>query len=658
MSIAGTPERDLPAAQRLKPFSGNGLRNDPNSAVFWSKVLLEQMSVKASWESSGARDNPTSRLRLPTPHARAILVRLAAKVGSGRLIRPLYYVVIVLRSDRAMYVAVITEGHLQFGESAMPSVRELIQRFDVPPPTIALDWYHQIQAVLLRGEDASEPMGPSPSAGPEPQWMWVEVSDDGRLQLGSLETAAARQALSDLKPWIAAPSDKANEDEASEDKASEDVCRAHTSTHRSRNGTALKTSHRNVIAAVSVVSAFVLLCVALACWQSATVESSVLAHPQSDRNPKRDDASPSLHPNSAPEANRALETSQTIADMAFIRSTDFLSGESIEPIPPELARSADKALTRGTLSGMHPTAQLQPPNYETPSSDSAVSSDRSITSQTQTSELEVQPLQTTSVGARAEDAPVLDVMQQVAQALENAAADETTTGGASNSNALVAADSSADAAPDVADALQPGSQQPALELCREMTHHQHELPRGWQRRPRDPHWSISLELGEGFVLEPAAIQELSSRAHSTWRIYDETSKTPRACLIAKIYNRGNRDAGLTWQLRGGAEDLPQLLLPLERKWLDPLKAQLQNAAHAMRGQLETRPSNPGSSVRRLSPQQRRMVADQLELADRLVEVIADVDRLASLLDHEILCHATLRSEPGGRPLLVYGESSQ
>jgi hypothetical protein len=56
----------------------------------------------------------------------------------------------------------------------------------------------------------------------------------------------------------------------------------------------------------------------------------------------------------------------------------------------------------------------------------------------------------------------------------------------------------------------------------------------------------------------------------------------------------------------------------------------------------------------LARNQRKLATQQLALTERLLTLLAEIDRLATLLDGEVLCHAELCEIEDGPALISFG----
>jgi hypothetical protein len=145
-----------------------------------------------------------------------------------------------------------------------------------------------------------------------------------------------------------------------------------------------------------------------------------------------------------------------------------------------------------------------------------------------------------------------------------------------------------------------------------------------------------------------------SHIAAEWRIYDRAAKSPRACIIVNVRPRSGRDFGLEWSVRGGAEYLPELRLPLARNRLDALAVQLKVTAGSLQAFVDAPSTNVPREMRSLVQQQRQYARQQIKTAERLLTLLAEGDRLGGCIDGELLAHAEVREGEGGRLLLGYG----
>lgn len=172
-------------------------------------------------------------------------------------------------------------------------------------------------------------------------------------------------------------------------------------------------------------------------------------------------------------------------------------------------------------------------------------------------------------------------------------------------------------------------------------------------RIRKPQWKLQLALSEGFLSEPSEPQQVSGREIATWLVREQTPNTNTAAnsqsaiqVLVQAELVGSRDASLRWRIVAGAEDLPMVVVPLDKQYLDALQSKLGQQIQLIQlgvdrlrqmsraGGLPTEAQSAMSTVRRHLEQQRR-------LADRLLQVVADANQLQGWLDGQIEIHAEL-----------------
>lgn len=525
----------------------------------------------------------------------------------------------------------------------MTTIQALLNEFGQPPPRVAMDWACQIRsarthahAQITTGEDAT--------------WTNLDVGHDGLLELNDLTPDMAQQALIALGEWS---------NETLRPSFGVDTHETSAPRQLRRPPSPRTTTRRRSLTVRAAASVCLLVLGAL-----------FFSYLRDAPNVTADQGLNTLSQPPPGHTPATFDEAITIESDARASSNGLALEQSTDPVADALAH-IDTELgvlpRQDALNSLPLSASLQPPDAIANATSAPTKSD------TISPGVEVVPTvdgnaSASSVTNTGSPSALPDVMKQVNAALEEAASQPSfnaasnsqannsqTNNQASNGAGHTPASRSEGSVANHTDANPDVLRQPAIMLTREMTHHHHELPKSWLRRPREPYWSVALEASEGFVIEPATPQELPPRSQATWRVVDQQAKSPRAFVIVNVFNRGKREAALDWQVRGGAEDLPQLQLPLARRWLDPLAAQLQLSARQLRAQLENSQSNFRPAPRQFSREQRRLAHEQLLLTDRLIEIIADVDRLATLLDSEIIGSAILRSEAGGKPLLAYGE---
>lgn len=572
----------------------------------------------------------------------------------------------------------------------MASIRVLLDTFGPPPEEICLDWACQIHtaaqcAVVV--EPAPGAFEAAPHCVPdETDWTSLEVADDGCLQLDGLTAAMASRALEELRSWLAreAPgSDRFRDAQGGstdrEMALSEETLgasarvdlpapdcefrRSHATGRRcvrSRLSWFKERRSRLTAAAALLGSSAAILIVAYG-WiaeehsNAASVTELASSTAGSDdaslaNSGSQDDSAHVVEDDylAAPH-DQAFEgdwttsaelTSQALGAVASQHDDEGTSRQAVAiplTVPPSLSSQWSEA-TPGPLAASQ--------GMSSPPDDSARSPTTANSVDNRQEAIDAQPAPALEVG---------DVLSQVASAVAKAEAQP-----AGERDADMIPESGADAevatgtgSPSGTDQTDQTHQSPLM-LTRGASSLVSPVPRGTARRAREPRWTARIEVADDFVCEPAALQTLDARTGAQWRIYDKEAKSPRACIIVSVRQRSSRDASLEWSLRGGADDLPGLHLPVARKWLDTLSAQLKVTAASLRGITDVPTQNVPKELRSLAQNQRQLARQQLAVANRLLTFLADLDRLASLLDDELVCHVELRDGDGGPLLLAYG----
>jgi len=177
-----------------------------------------------------------------------------------------------------------------------------------------------------------------------------------------------------------------------------------------------------------------------------------------------------------------------------------------------------------------------------------------------------------------------------------------------------------------------------------------EWPRSVSKRLREKSvWHAELELPTGFIAEPDNAWSIAAGESRTWKVYDATAREPRACLVIELKSGSVRDGGVVCRISGSGDDWPLVHFPLSRKWLDPIRNQIKQVAARLHFVSERTVESLASEMRSLALQQKRQAKESLKYVERLEEIAADNDRLASLLDGEcsikLQLHAAATNAP-------------
>lgn len=565
----------------------------------------------------------------------------------------------------------------------MTSIRSLLDNFGPPPREICLDWAYQIHFNTARQADDTELCeATDTSCGPldsEASWTSLEVRADGSLRLDRLTASMARQALNELQQWsgCAMPDRESVQDEARDSSnreielSVETIGAGSTLDQGSSNcepsqGHAIRkrnvqrraiwlTKRRSHLTAAATVLA---VAVTVAClWtsengappaatsQSAKPERPVhRATPAKSQHATHDEAVDIDGDFLTTRDNAALDDDWTTS---AAWTSDVLGAEASQPM------DRNRSATPTPLDLSVPPSLLAQPRdafLTLPAVPSTASPESH--NQQQSSELHAEAGRSAHATS-AEELPALpveDVMSQVVSAVAKADRPQDTA-----LSRDAPAEAVASAEPTEENIASEGGNtphQPPLMLTRDKNVVRVQVPRH-VRRLREPHWTAHVEPAEGFVCEPATAQIVDARTGAQWRVYSEDAQSPRACLIVSV-RRSGRDLALEWSLRGSAEDLPLVHLPVARPWLDALSAQLKLTTVTLHDVANASSQQVPRELRAFAQNQRQRARQQLTVAERLLTLLADVEHLASLLDDELLCHAELRESASGPLLAAYG----
>ncbi len=179
-------------------------------------------------------------------------------------------------------------------------------------------------------------------------------------------------------------------------------------------------------------------------------------------------------------------------------------------------------------------------------------------------------------------------------------------------------------------------------------------------RPRQPVWQILLSVDDEFELTPKEPQDVTDRQITTWLLTDSDSRSPKVRLVLQAQAAPGRQTALKWRIFAGAEDLPDLMLPLDQEILQPLQERLRiftPMAEREVERLKQLASGAERDVRVVLSKQRAGLESQVKFATRLTTIIAEAQLLDDLLRSQLTLYAKLRdgTDPDAPTLLQFGD---
>lgn len=179
-------------------------------------------------------------------------------------------------------------------------------------------------------------------------------------------------------------------------------------------------------------------------------------------------------------------------------------------------------------------------------------------------------------------------------------------------------------------------------------------------RPRQPVWQIVLAVDDEFDLSPEEPQDISDRQPTTWILTNTDSKSPQVRLVIQAQAAPGRQTSLRWRIFASAEDLPDLMLPLDDEMLNPLQERLRFYAQASQREadrLKQLASVAERDMRNTLSKQRVFMESQSKLASRLTTVVAEAQLMNDLLRSQLTVYAKLRdgTEANAPTLLQFGD---
>ncbi len=181
-------------------------------------------------------------------------------------------------------------------------------------------------------------------------------------------------------------------------------------------------------------------------------------------------------------------------------------------------------------------------------------------------------------------------------------------------------------------------------------------------RPRQPVWQIMLSVDDEFELSPAEAQAITDGQITTWLLSDSDSESPKVRLVIQAQAAPGRQTALRWRIFANSEDLPDLMVPLDKKLLHPLQDRLHIYAKASQLEADRLKQLASSAERELRTnlsKQRIFLESQSKLASRLSTIASQAQLLDDLLRSQLTVYAKLRDGTAADApiLLQFGDPS-
>ena len=191
----------------------------------------------------------------------------------------------------------------------------------------------------------------------------------------------------------------------------------------------------------------------------------------------------------------------------------------------------------------------------------------------------------------------------------------------------------------------------------------HKLASKIKVRPRQPVWQMRLSVDDEFELTPKEPQDVSDRQLTTWLLSDSDATSPIVRLVIQAQAAPGRQAALRWRVFASAEDLPELMLPLDKEILNPLQDRLRvyaQMAQREADRLKQLASSAERDLRAAMNKQRTHLESQSKLASRISTVVAEARLLDDLLRSQLTVHAKLvdGSDSGAPAFLQFGDPNK
>lgn len=191
----------------------------------------------------------------------------------------------------------------------------------------------------------------------------------------------------------------------------------------------------------------------------------------------------------------------------------------------------------------------------------------------------------------------------------------------------------------------------------------HKLASKIKARPRQPIWQMRLSVDDEFELTPREPQDVSDRQVTTWLLSDSDAKMPAVRLVIQVQGGPGRQTALRWRIFASAEDLPDLMLPLDKELLNPLQDRLRFFAQMSQREadrLKQLASVAERDLRATLQKQRATLETQSKLASRLSTIVAEARLLDDLLRSQVTVHAKLLdgADKDALAFLQFGDPSK
>lgn len=185
-----------------------------------------------------------------------------------------------------------------------------------------------------------------------------------------------------------------------------------------------------------------------------------------------------------------------------------------------------------------------------------------------------------------------------------------------------------------------------------------------QRRVRSPVWQLSIAAREGFTVSPSEPQSIQGKQVVGWTIEAEKPNDLDARVFVFVRLADNRSASLRWRLAAGLADVPQIALPLDKKYLDQAQAMLRGFSQRLElaaDQISAMRKTQGlpSDVRSDLSNRQKLVTKQADFSSSMLKLVAEANQLEGWLDGQVEVHAVLfeQSQDSQEPIMRFGKTA-
>ncbi len=158
-----------------------------------------------------------------------------------------------------------------------------------------------------------------------------------------------------------------------------------------------------------------------------------------------------------------------------------------------------------------------------------------------------------------------------------------------------------------------------------------------RQRPGKPVWKLQLLTDDGFTVTPAESQSIAERTPAIWRLTSSEARSPTTAILIKLELIG-KSSDLKCTIAGAADDLPQLMMPIEANLLPNIQNRMALVATEAEKCIDAIKLSYASLPREHKPTasaQRKQLESQLRLARRLITIASELALMHDQLHGQI-----------------------